>query len=1438
MVKFEDVKDQTTESFFNNNQFSIDAFNKKYSLGEGETYVKALKRVCDHVASVEFDAEKRKYWSERWFDEIYNGWWHPAGSIMQGAGSNKAISLMNCTHISMGTTSENEEWDSLEAIIKNTAYAVAKCASYRQGLGVDFSRLRPRGTVVNNSSKQSTGAVHWMKFIDSIGDYIGQCVHPDTNILTENGYQTIKNIVENKFSGHVFGTQGKTKVINWFKNPVKSIYRVKLEYGDYIDVSEDHKILTYNLDQDRHEIKAVKDLEIEDWVICSRQNIEENIEEDLILPEFNYKLHDYNDSNRLFVPSKIPKKMTRELAYILGIIYGDGCFYKDGVEIAFSNSWPDILDKFDQCMFKVFGCNVGDYGLHKKIGEKGTRCGDCTKITLGRWFGKFFSHIGFRKGKAHHLDFPLHLHICKKDILEHFFAGLFDSDGYNSSDKRNVCLSLVDGEFLYNLKRSMQKFGYVIKIRKKVKAGYSDVYNFSFVGMTSLKKLSKIASIKIMEGNILGKYDRLKTPYRARSLGLDYNKVNDINAEEPISDVKYTKYVGDVCNLYIQRIDSIEKREKSETYDITVSAEDHLYAAESCLISNSGRRPAFLFSTSCTHPDLEEFITCKSDYTKIQNANISVQCSNAFYEAVLANKDWELIFEIPELKVGQKVYIDVHSIDKDTLKDDKGYYYLAKRSRPYEKFSKVVKARKILEMIAQQMTLNAEPGIQNIDIARKYSNTDYLYDPKAEYDTRIIGTNACCFSLKSKVMVIRRKQDENKNYIIEQCEIKDVVKGDEIYSSPSCGWQKTPSGFFKTEPAQIWHLEFVNPHTQSITSFHVTENHKFEDAETGILKTVREIWNDFYTGKVFKISTVSEIEDEGGVIREPRYIRPLLLSSVSLGAVEEVGCIEIENSHRFWANGIISGNSEQYLSRDSLCVLASTNCGKFSTDPEIYKKELEVIAESINRFLDNVNECELVYETYATPHQKMAIKALRRTGAGYTNICDWLFKQNKQYGMEDGNDAIADFTKWYNYYLYKSSILLGKEKGSFGAFNRKKYEQSPFIQRMMDLGLKFEAMRNSNCSSIAPTGSLSLMFRDSVLSYGIEPSFGIYYWKRCRIAGKYEYYFNVPSVVRKTFEQAGFPIPMDSDTIKDSWDGKIGKKIVEHIEKYRDKIGIQFKDATQVKPLDKLDLMAKVMKWIDSSISVTYMLPEGTDWKEIYDFILEAYKREMKSIAAFPDRKMYGIVSYLPFKELAIKLINEGVEIHPQNFVDEELKQLNISKDNINVSNNAPKRLKTLEAELYYLSKDGENCIVAIGLQNGVPYEIFGGHIKGKDILWANQPKTAHITKIDKNHYKLVADNIEISNFGEAFAPIEQSLFRMISTMMRHGIPIQYMVEQLTKASKTMFSLENAVARVLKKYIKDGQKIVGKTCPSCKSTSLVYIEGCTTCSNCGWSKCS
>ena len=93
-----------------------------------------------------------------------------------------------------------------------------------------------------------------------------------------------------------------------------------------------------------------------------------------------------------------------------------------------------------------------------------------------------------------------------------------------------------------------------------------------------------------------------------------------------------------------------------------------------------------------------------------------------------------------------------------------------------------------------------------------------------------------------------------------------------------------------------------------------------------------------------------------------------------------------------------------------------------------------------------------------------------------------------------------------------------------------------------------------------------------------------------------------------------------------------------------------------------------------------------------------------------------------------------------------------------------------------------------------------------------------------------------IKEFSKQFSPVEKSMVRSFSLIVRHGIPIEHIVEQLNKCEDNMFSISSAIVRVLKKYIKDGQKVSGNACPNCGGT-LFYFDGCVQCS-CGYSACS
>jgi ribonucleoside-diphosphate reductase alpha chain len=175
----------------------------------------------------------------------------------------------------------------------------------------------------------------------------------------------------------------------------------------------------------------------------------------------------------------------------------------------------------------------------------------------------------------------------------------------------------------------------------------------------------------------------------------------------------------------------------------------------------------------------------------------------------------------------------------------------------------------------------------------------------------------------------------------------------------------------------------------------------------------------------------------------------------------------------------------------------------------------------------------------------------------------------------------------------------------------------------------------------------------------------------------------------------------------------------------------------------------------------------------------------------------------------------------------------------------APKRESELLCDIKKVKIQGEQWTIFVGLLDGKPYEVFGGLSKYVEI-----PNKCKVGKIIKNGkidgisvYHLIIgedeDQMIIKDIANVFENKNFGAFtRIISLALRHGIPIQYVSEQLLKDKfSEITSFSKVIARVLKAYIKDGTKSVSEKCTNCKSSDLVYQEGCLMCRSCNYSKC-
>lgn len=459
----------------------------------------------------------------------------------------------------------------------------------------------------------------------------------------------------------------------------------------------------------------------------------------------------------------------------------------------------------------------------------------------------------------------------------------------------------------------------------------------------------------------------------------------------------------------------------------------------------------------------------------------------------------------------------------------------------------------------------------------------------------------------------------------------------------------------------------------------------------------------------------------------------------------------------------------------------------------------------------------------------------RRTGVGTTAEGDMIAAMGLTYGAEEATKFSVEVHKTLALAAYRSSVMLASERGAFPVFDYKREVNNPFMNRLKeadselyDLMVKY-GRRNIACLTIAPTGTTSILTQTTS---GIEPVFLPVYKRRRKVnANDKEVRVDFVDESGDAFEEYVVYHPkfitwmnINGIEVKDNYTQEQIDEIVAKSPYYK-------ATSNDVDWLNKVKMQGAVQKWVDHSISVTINLPNDVSEDMVNKLYVEAWKSGCKGCTVYRDGSRSGVLISLKNEK---KKTTENAAPSP-------------ADENGFVTH---KRPIELDADVVRFQNNKEKWIAFIGLIDGKPYEIFTGIAdddegifcpksvsKGKiiKVIDENGQKRYDFQFVNKRGFKTT-----IEGLSEKFNPEFWNYAKLISGVLRYRMPIAQvlkLVGSLELDNQSINTWKVGVERALKKYLPNGEKASGQTCPNCGQESLVYQEGCLICTNCGTSRC-
>lgn len=479
-----------------------------------------------------------------------------------------------------------------------------------------------------------------------------------------------------------------------------------------------------------------------------------------------------------------------------------------------------------------------------------------------------------------------------------------------------------------------------------------------------------------------------------------------------------------------------------------------------------------------------------------------------------------------------------------------------------------------------------------------------------------------------------------------------------------------------------------------------------------------------------------------------------------------------------------------------------------------WEKFEESIDASIE-FLDNVIDIN----NYPIPEIERMTKKTRSIGLGVMGFADLLVKLGIPYESEEAVKVAKKIMKFLTNKSHETSKRLGKKRGNFPGYKGSRWDSE-----------NVKHIRNSRCTTVAPTGTVSII---ADCNPGIEPIFALCYKRKQSLGGEEQV------VTEKLFEKVakhrGFYSKKIMDKLAD------GEKL-SNIENIPPEVVKLFKTSHEIDPLQHVKIQAAFQEHCDSAVSKTINLPNSAKVEDIEKVYQLAYDLDCKGITVFRD----GCKKEAQTTGLKDKKKKSDDEV--------TIKKIKDPRNRPTTTTGLTTQVKTDQGSLYVTINEDEDGIaevflnigksggyasgyceaigrlVSVSLRAGLPLEVIVDQLKGIRTSAPTLNKGMFVYSVPDAVAKVLEGYIKDKE-GKISMFKDENKIEVKTTN-----EIEKLEEEESKANVDSEKEEDDSKEVDSKYSKDNELDMLPECPDCGG-DLMYAEGCMMCQGCGYSKC-